>query len=66
MDEIRRRRAVDVSLPLAQCMHLREDDQEERAFRINQALEEHSYFDFPKLHLLSHYAYQIVQYGSLP
>jgi len=47
-------------------MCLSEDDQEERAFRINQALEQDSHFNFPKLHLLSHYADQIAQHWSLP
>jgi len=65
-EEICRRRATDISLPPAQRMRLSEDDQEERAFRINQALEEDSHFNFPKLHLLSHYADQIAQYRSLP
>jgi len=41
---------------VAQHAGLVEDDQEERAYRINQVLEEDSHFNFPKLHLLSHYA----------
>ena len=57
---------ADIGLPVAQCTVLVEDDQEERAYRINQALEGDSHFNFPKLHLLSHYADQIAQYGSLP
>jgi len=64
-EEIDRRRATDIRLSAAQRARLVEDDQEERAYRISQALEEDSHFNFPKLHLLSRYADQIAQYGSL-
>jgi len=64
-EEIDHRWAADIGLPVAQCARLVEDDPVERAYRINQALEEDSHFNFLKLHLLSHYANQIAQYGSL-
>jgi len=64
--EIDRRRVTDMGLSAAQRVRLVKDDQEERAYRISQALEEDSHFNFPKLHLLSYYADQIAQYGSLP
>jgi len=64
-EEIDQWQATDIGLSAAQRAHLIEDDQEERAYRISQALEENSHFNFPKLHLLSYYADQIVQYGSL-
>jgi len=53
-------------LSTAQCAQMHNEDQLERRFVINQALEEKSDFNFPKIHLLSHYADQISRYGSLP
>jgi len=64
-EEIDPRRVTDIGLSATQCACLVEDDQEERAYRISQVLEEDSHFNFPKLHLLSHYPDQIAQYGSL-
>jgi hypothetical protein len=53
-------------LSVAQRAHLHDEDQLERRFLINETLEAESDFNFPKIHLLSHYADQISRYGSLP
>ena len=42
------------------------EDKEERAYLVNQALEEISHFNFPKVHLMMHWADKILRYGSLP
>ncbi|KAF8416223.1 hypothetical protein EV426DRAFT_578816 [Tirmania nivea] len=42
------------------------EDREERAYLVNQALVEDSHFNFPKVHLMMHWANQISHYGSLP
>jgi len=42
------------------------EDRDERAYLVNQVLEEDSYFNFPKIHLIMHWADQISPYGSLP
>jgi len=52
-------------LSMAQRAQMDNEDQLECRFLINQALEERSDFNFPKIHLLSHYADQISWYGSL-
>jgi len=52
-------------LSTAQRVQMHNEDQLERRFLINQALKEESDFNFPKIHLLSHYADQISWYGSL-
>ena len=41
-------------------------DKHERACLVNEALVEDSHFNFPKIHLLSHWADQISRYGCLP
>ena len=41
-------------------------DKQERAFLVNEALFEDSQFNFPKIHLLSHWADQIPRYWCLP
>ena len=41
-------------------------DKHERACLVNEALVEDSHFNFPKIHLLSHWADQIPRYGCLP
>jgi hypothetical protein len=42
------------------------EDKEERAYLVNQVLVEDSHFNFPKLHLIMHWADHISRYGSLP
>ena len=41
------------------------EDSDERAYLVNQVLIEHSYFNFPKIYLIMHWANQISRYGSL-
>ena len=41
-------------------------DKEKRVYLVNQALVEDSHFNFPKIHLMMHWADQISRYGSLP
>ena len=41
-------------------------DKQEHAFLVNEALVEDSHFNFPKIHLLSHWADQIPRFGCLP
>lgn len=60
------RRKSEVAWTVGQRARLAEEDQEERAYRINEALEADSDFNFPKIHMLLHYAEQISRYGSLP
>ena len=38
---------------------------EERAYLVNQVLVEDSHFNFPKIHLIIHWADQILRYGNL-
>jgi len=42
------------------------EDKEEKAYLVNQALMEDSHFNFPKMHLIMHWADQFSRYGSLP
>jgi len=42
------------------------EDREERVYLINQVLVEDSHFNFPKMHLIMHWADQISRYSSLP
>jgi len=42
------------------------EDREERVYLMNQVLVKDSYFNFPKMHLIMHWADQISRYGSLP
>ena len=41
-------------------------DRKERTFLVNEALVEDSHFNFPKMHLMIHWADQISWYGCLP
>ena len=41
-------------------------DKEERAILVDEALVEDSHFNFPKIHLMSHWADQIPRFGNLP
>ena len=50
----------------AQKAHTLAADKHERACLVNEALVEDSYFNFPKIHLLSHWADQIPRCGCLP
>ncbi|KAF8415030.1 hypothetical protein EV426DRAFT_579132 [Tirmania nivea] len=48
-----------------QKAHAAAEDREERAYLVNQVLVEDSHFNFPKIHLIMHWADQISRYGSL-
>jgi len=49
----------------AQKAHAAVEDRVERAYLVNQVLVEDSHFNFPKIHLIMHWADQISRYGSL-
>ena len=49
-----------------QKTHAAAEDREERVYLINQVLVEDLHFNFPKIHLIMHWADQISRYGSLP
>jgi len=50
----------------AQRARAAEEDRDERAYLVNQVLVENSHFNFPKIHLIMHWADQISLYASLP
>jgi len=49
-----------------QKAHAVAEDREERVYLMIQVLVKDSHFNFPKMHLIMHWAYQISRYGSLP
>ncbi|KAF8473800.1 hypothetical protein BDZ91DRAFT_845281 [Kalaharituber pfeilii] len=51
---------------VAQRERLRKEHQLERQLLVEDLLGEEADFNFPKIHMLSHYADQIPRYGSLP
>lgn len=65
-EEFASRKASEIPLTGVKRARVLQDEQEERAYRIAEALEDDSDFNFPKMHMLLHYVDQIKQYGSLP
>jgi len=49
----------------AQKARAEAEDSDEQAYLVNQVLVEDSYFNFPKIHLIIHWADQTSRYGTL-
>jgi len=62
--EQRRQSALDL-ITSAQIRKLREADREEREALEEEILTGNSHFNFPKIHMLSHYTEQISRFGTL-